>query len=72
MTPAKKKNRHTPFKLFSDYNNLLGKTLSVTEMRDEYNNLSLEDKYKWIQKAMKMYPDVSGTGASRLLSDRVI
>lgn len=52
------KAKVTPFKLFSDYNNLLGNKLSPADMRTEYNNLSIEGKFKYIQQSANMYPDV--------------
>lgn len=65
LDKATSKSRRTPFKLFSDYNSLLGNALSTSEMRNEYNKLSIDAKYKWIEKSVKMYPDV---GQSSIIS----
>lgn len=53
------RRKQTPFKLFTDYNNLLGNKLSQAEMRIEFNSLPIDAKYKWIEKSVKMYPNVN-------------
>lgn len=59
LPKLKKSNkRRTPYQLFSDYNNLLGNKYEASRMREEYKNLSMEDAFKWVSKAVKMYPDV--------------
>lgn len=57
--PGALKNKQTPFKLYADYQKLMGSKSSNFELRTEYTNLSIDNKFKWIDKSAKMYPDVS-------------
>lgn len=54
---AQKQKPVTPFNLFFDYKKLFG-DVKRTELVNEYHNLSLDEKYKWIEKAITTNPDV--------------
>lgn len=55
----KVKKLQTPFLLFSDYNKLLGNNLNNAALREAYSNLSTDEKYNWVHKAVNLSPNVS-------------
>lgn len=58
-TPKKKNKIVTPFILFTDYMKLKDSNASNAEIRSAYTNLSMDEKYKWINKAVNLSPMVT-------------
>lgn len=52
-------NLKTPFFLFSEYWKLKDIKLNATQLKHKYEELTQNEKYKWVEKAVKLNQGVS-------------